>query len=201
MRCAAQQRHGLAPVDRAFADPEVLVAFAVIVVEMRRANLIFHGLEAGAYTLSKMGVPDVEAKSYVVKMCGVEDLLQAVGFGDLVGNILHQHRNSQWLGEYAQVLESGNRELHLARLPLLFRYTEMLDKEAEGCMFSQLDSSLRFVHSCNPRALIVVDQIHDRSHMASVIGLRVDGRVHRVQHARTLPKPARNLTHSSAIGV
>ena len=34
MRSAAQQCHGFTPIDCAFADPQVLVAIAVIVVQM-----------------------------------------------------------------------------------------------------------------------------------------------------------------------
>ena len=62
---------------------------------------------------------DIEAEADILKVGGAENLLQPVGLGNLVGDIFDQNRDSEGLGEYAQMFERSDGKFHLSRLPLL----------------------------------------------------------------------------------
>src|SRR5947207_15719278 len=144
---------------------------------MRGADLILHDLEALAHTLPEMGMADIEAEPYVLEMRCADDLLQAVGSGDLVGNVLYQHGDPDRLGKNAEVLERGDRIFHLAWLPLLFRYAEVLDQEPERRLLSKLNGALNFIHCRHAFSLVIVDDVHLGRHVTSVVRLAIQRRV------------------------
>src|SRR5215813_10932161 len=77
----------------------------------------------------------------------------------------------------------------------------MLHEEPERRVLGELDGSFGLVHSRDALAFVVIDKVHYRRHMTSVVGLAVDRRVHGVKHAGMFTEPCSNFTYTSTVGV
>src|SRR5450631_80652 len=132
LRGCAQQFHGLLPVDRSVAGPEVRVFIFVVVVHMSRADVVLEDSEAFGDAVHHVRVAAIEADADVVEMHGFDELDQTVGRGQFVGNIFNEHSYAERFGEGAQVLNGGHRGFEFLFVEGVVRIADVLDEKTEG---------------------------------------------------------------------
>ena len=177
VRRGAQQRSAFAPINGAFAQPQVVVALGGIIVHMCGADVVLHHVESFAHRAGDVGVAGIEAESDVVKVRRVHQFIEPLGRGDLIGDILQQQGNAQRLGEGAQMLHRSHGGIEFARIETFLGVAQVLHQETEGKRFRHFQRPLDFVHGLDLALAVGLDHV-DGSHGAAPLLLVEHGRMH-----------------------
>lgn len=107
-----RQRRGefreIGPVDGAGAGPEVLVALALIVMEVEFGDAGAQELEGVVDAgVAYVGVAYVEGDADVREVADVEDLEDVLGGGDVVLDVFDEDFDAEGVGEGLDVLDGG----------------------------------------------------------------------------------------------
>src|ERR1700721_1532072 len=103
------------------------IAVALIVVQMRGANLRTQFCEHSRHSVAQMGMASIKADTDIVEVADVENFQEIARLRDLVLDIFHQQLDAQWIGKSAQVFERCQRIFERAWVPAIFTLAKMND--------------------------------------------------------------------------
>ncbi len=152
---AAEHVHRVLPVDGAALAgqrEQVRIALAVVVVHVRRADLLLHQLERLLHAFAQVGVAGVEhvVQPHVRQLL---ELQQSLRTRQLVGNIFQQHFHAPLPREQAQLFQRRKGRIELAHIELLAAHAQVLDQVAERNHLRDFQRALDFVHHLQPPPL------------------------------------------------
>src|SRR5437870_4022333 len=138
---AAEVAHGLGPVDSAFERHQVLILRAVVVMDVRRADMLLERLKRRSHAPAHMSVSRIKADVQLQPRI-LNELKQAFRRAELVRNVLEQDLRAAVLGEDVQVLERGEGGVELAHVVLLAGQPEVDDEVAKRKLLGDFDGAL-----------------------------------------------------------
>lgn len=149
----------LVPVDGACAGPEMLVAQAVVVVQVQLADAGLEEfecvIEAG---VAEVGVAYVEVDADVVEVADVEDLEDMLRRGDFVLKVLDEDLDTERMSEGLDVLDGGERVLDSAAVPGIVFEAEVEGDGGDGDHLGGLEGALNLVHGFDALGLVGRDE-------------------------------------------
>ena len=125
------------------------VALTMVVMNMRGPNQVLKRLKGVYHTRSHVRVPNIETHSDISEVRGVQQLHQAFGRRQIVGDILHHHLHAQRLRKCAQMLQRCHGGFNLLSARALAAYANMLHQKLKRGMFGDFDGPLDLVHCGN----------------------------------------------------
>src|ERR1700758_3833152 len=90
LRSGLQAVVGLVPLNRSVARPEMRIAIALVVVQMRGTDAILQLVENGSYTIAKVGMAHVQAHADVGEVSRIENFKDIRGARDVIGYVFDQ---------------------------------------------------------------------------------------------------------------
>src|ERR1017187_2865575 len=202
LRGAAQQFHGLFPVNGALTRPQVRVFIFVVVMHVGRPDVLLEYPERFRDASHHVRMSAIEADANVVEVHGVDEFDEPLGRGKLVGNVFDQHANAKWLGKGAQVLDRGHRRFEFLVVKLLVGIADVLHEKTKRNKFRDFERALHLVHGLNASGAIGGGDVDGRRTGASPLVIGVQGRMHGVEWNAGGAEPFSNFTNVLlAVGV
>src|SRR5262249_40953965 len=111
----------------------------------------------------------------------------------IVGDVLQQKADSEWLGEGAQMFDRGHGGLELALIEIFVGNADVLNQKTKGNLLCDLERALDFVHGLNTLGRIGGRDVHWRTSRAAPLVVGIERRVNRVQRNTARLEPISDL--------
>src|SRR5580704_1148522 len=173
LRGGCQPLEDFIPPDCAVSGPEVGIAVAIVVVQMRGTDASLQFGQNRCYALGEVRVSDIETDSNIGEVSGVEDLEDVCRTCDIVLQVFDQQLYSERAGKGAQMLERSHRELKGPRAPGVLALAEVDNEEPKGNLLGDFEGARDFVHAIDASGLLRIDDVDAGSTAAAhfVIGI------------------------------
>ena len=158
----------------------MLVAGAVVVVEIELGDAGFEELEGGVdayivFGVGEVGVAEVERDAYVVEVACADDLYEVVRGGDFVLEVFEEDFDAEGVGEGLEVLDGGEGVFEGAEVPGLVFEAEVEGDGGDGNHLGGLEGALDLVHGGDAVGLFGVDEVEVWCYVARPLGVGAVG--------------------------
>src|SRR5579872_666009 len=124
-----QQAHGSLPINRSAVGhwKQVLVSFAIVIVDVRRADAVLHDFERRFHALTDIGVADIENKPEI-EMRYFDEIFQPLGAREIVGDVFEENLHAAPPCENTQLFQRRKGGVDLAIAERFTGNAEMLNQ-------------------------------------------------------------------------
>ena len=157
------------------------VFILVIVVHVRRADVVLEDSEGFRNAAHHVGVAAIEADSDIVEVHGMDELDEAIGRREFVGNVFEQHPHPERLGEGAQMLDGGHCRFELLIVKSLVWVADVLHEKAIRNIFGDFKRALDLIHGLDAFGAVGRGNVDGGRTGAAPFVVGVQGRVHGVE--------------------
>jgi hypothetical protein len=189
------------PVDGAVAGPEMLVANAVVVVDVELGDALAEDADGFDDAGRDVGVAEVKANVDLVKVGHIQDVHEVLGGGGIAGEILDEDAHAEGLGEDAEVLERGGCVFERAHGEAVEIFAEVDDEFFDGDVFGGFEGALDLVHGIDAARFFRMDEVDGRCPGAAHFAVGPERRVHRPGLERIGGEPGSEFGDVLAAGV
>src|SRR5580704_2168632 len=133
-------------MDGAFAGQQMFVPLAMIIVNVRGRHAFAHDIETHFHAFFDMRMAYVEAKTQIVQVCVVYEMLQRSGRAEFARSVFQRDSHAASFGKNAEMFERAEGRIQLARVGGLAAVPDVLHEETEWNSLRYLQRSFYFVH-------------------------------------------------------
>ena len=179
----------------------MLVRLAVVVVDVRGADAVFHDVEGRFHAFADIGVSDIEDEVQI-QMRQFQEKHQAFGARKLVGNIFQQDFHAALAREKAELLQRRKGRIHGPLGKFLAGHADVLDQIFERNGLGDFQRALDLIHHFQALAFHRLGDGDDRLRSgAAPEFVVVHGRVEGMQLQVRIAKPVAQFGDLGAIAV
>ena len=174
---------------------------AVVVVDVGGADSLLHQIEFVFDAQVNVGVAGIEAVA-VVEVGDAEEVVEALGAGEFVGDVFQQDFDAALAGEEVELFEGTEGGFEFAVVVLFAADADVLDGEGTGDLFGDFEGALDFVDRGDALDLLRFGDVDDgvgSGAAPDVVG--VHGHVEGVELERGVAEPVAELVDLGGVAV